>query len=59
VKGKYKKASFCMIGGCVEIKNNPGGGASIRSSKKKRNVLRLSPKEWRDFLRAVKRGEFN
>ena len=54
----YKKSSFCILGGCIEIAIKKHG-ISIRNSNDHKKVIRFSKKEWRDFLKGVKGGEFD
>ena len=54
----YKKSSFCLVGACIEIAIKKQG-ISIRNSNDHKKVIRFSKKEWRDFLKGVKGGEFD
>jgi len=54
----YKKSSFCILGGCVEVAQKKNG-ISVRRATNRKKVLNFSKKEWRDFLKGVKGGEFD
>lgn len=54
----FKKSSFCILGGCMEVAIKTKG-VSIRKSTNRKKVLHFSKKEWKDFLKGVKNGEFD
>lgn len=55
---EYKKSSFCILGGCLEVKVDRNG-VRVRRSNDKESVIRVSLNEWIAFVKAVKAGEFD
>lgn len=55
----WRKSSLSNSTGCLEFAAS-GDAVLIRDSKNVGGpVLRFSPLEWRQFLRGVRRGEFD
>ena len=58
----WRKSSFSGGNGgsgCVEVAALPDGGVAVRDTKDRtRPPHRHSPLAWRDFLEAVRAGEF-
>jgi uncharacterized protein DUF397 len=58
--GVYRTASFCDMGNCVEVAPLPNGDVNLRDSKDRSlPPHRFSSKEWSDFVRGIKAGEFD
>jgi Domain of unknown function (DUF397) len=59
--GQFRKASDSETTGCVEAAALPDGEVRVRDSKAHGQgpVLAFTPHEWRIFVGAVKRGEFD
>jgi hypothetical protein len=60
--GTWRKSSFSGgngNSGCVEVATLPDGGVAVRDTKDRtRPPHRHSPRAWREFLQAVRAGEF-
>jgi|tagenome__1003787_1003787.scaffolds.fasta_scaffold15116546_2 hypothetical protein len=55
----WRKSSFCGANGCVEVAIS-SHGVGVRDSKDATSpVLQYTPREWLDFLKAVRAGEFD
>ena len=54
----FKRSSYCVISACVEVAQKKNG-ISVRRATNRKKVLNFSKKEWRDFLKGVKGGEFD
>ena len=55
----WRKSSLSNSTGCLEFATS-GDAVFVRDSKNSGEpVLRFSPLEWRQFLRGVRRGEFD
>ncbi len=58
--GQFRKAIESNISGCVEVAAAEGRGVRVRNSRDQgRPVLEYTDEEWRVFIRAAKRGEFD
>ncbi len=58
--GQFRKSGDSDTGGCVEVAADPGGGIRLRDSKNRDGaVLSYTDHEFRVFVAAVKRGEFD
>jgi hypothetical protein len=57
---RWKVASGCNNGTCVEVAELPHGGVGIRDNKDGNSpVLEFTLTEFRTFVRGVKAGEFD
>jgi hypothetical protein len=55
---EFRKSSFSMSNGCVEVAIQDDGVAVRDSKHRDGAVLEFSPIEWAAFLRGVAAGEF-
>jgi hypothetical protein len=56
---EFRKSSFSMSNGCVEVAIQDDGVAVRDSRNRDGAVLEFSPGDWKAFLRGVKAGEFD
>ncbi len=57
---EYRKSSFSVDGGCVEVRRLPDGTVSLRDSKDPSLPAHsFTPREWTAFLAGVRNGEFD
>jgi hypothetical protein len=58
---EWVKSSLSFAnGGCVEVKELPGGGIGVRNSRYPDGpVLAFTLEEWHAFLGGVRNGEFD
>jgi len=57
---EWRKPSTCSTDrGCVEVRQVPAGSIGIRTSGAPAYPLYVEPQEWREFVAAVKRGEYD
>lgn len=57
--GKFRKAAGSERTGCVEVAAMPQGGIRVRdSTNRDGGALNCTDEAWRQFVQAVKRGEF-
>jgi hypothetical protein len=62
---KFRRASRCSFGDCVEVGGLDGEFVTVRSSVKVRSSAPYSPQvtftreEWQTFIDAAKAGEFD
>ena len=63
--GKMKRLEWqspknCIAGiGCVEVAEFGMGVVLVRASGNKRRRVEFSPGEWKDFVAAIKGGEYD
>jgi Domain of unknown function (DUF397) len=58
--GVFRKADDSDTGGCVEVAGLPGGGVQVRDTKNRYGGTHTyTDHEWRVFIGAAKRGEFD
>ena len=55
---RWRKASFCQSGECVEVARQDDM-IIVRDSKERCTVLRSTVEQWRTFVQGVKAGEFD
>lgn len=57
---KWRRASHCESGACVEVAQLPDGGVAVRDSKNPGGtVLRFTAAEWDAFRAGVLAGKFD
>ena len=56
--GRWRKATFCAAGECVEI-SRQDDRIVLRNSALPRAVVRYTPEEWRAFVAGLRAGEFD
>lgn len=57
--GQWRRASYCANGACIEVKIGNPEHVGIRDSKAPMaGELRLTPKEFRAFIAAVREDNF-
>lgn len=55
-----KVSSFCQDGGCVEVsKDVRGDYVAVQQTDTDSDVLVFARKEWEDFIKGAKAGEFD
>lgn len=54
----WKRPSDCADNACVEVAVM-SSGVYVRQSEQERRIARFTPEEWRKFIEAAKRGEFD
>lgn len=57
-KVTWVRSSFCSGGQCLEVAT-AGEAVLVRDTKKPWEVLRFGMWQWRDFMAAVKAGDFD
>lgn len=55
---EWVRSNACADGTCLEVMRNQTE-ILVRNSQNKHEVLRFTPSVWRDFLKGVKRGDFD
>ena len=56
----FRTSSFCKDSSCVEVAPLPNGDVLVRDSKNRAAAPhRFDAREWHDFIRGVKAGEFD
>jgi len=57
--GQFRKATGSETTGCVEVAAMPQGGIRVRDSRNRDGMpLDCADQRWRQFIHALKRGEF-
>lgn len=58
---RYRRASFCAAGDCVEVASLPASGDVLIRDSKRPDVdpHRFTTLEWDAFIAGVKAGEFD
>jgi Domain of unknown function (DUF397) len=57
---EYRTSSFCGDASCVEVASLPNGDVFVRDSKNRASAPhRFDSREWQEFVRGVKAGEFD
>lgn len=53
----WRRSSYCANGECVEVAFD-GSHYLVRSTRRRRVIVRYTPEEWQAFTLGVKAGEF-
>jgi hypothetical protein len=58
VEVEFRRASECSYGDCVEAEVYPSM-VRVRNSTRPGRIISFTAEEWRTFIAAVKKGEFD